>query len=348
MRKLRIAILACISLFVVIFSMLWCFNHFFNEVHIPLYQIGAVTAIYVLYLLLLSLLFAQLWDATTRKRFTLLLLYLFICLTLIPTVDNLVYVVFPKLGIYFFDERLPRDDVLFHQRIWRGYVFVHVCAYALVVCIRLLESVFERRRLADMLSAYQARAEAIRYTSHFLNTIFASTFGRMLVDYVGNDKGTKRDIIQFLGYLMRVDKLNRTGEWKEELDQLACFVRLLRAHFGARAIVTDIAVQEGKYPPLPEALLFFPLENCLRHALISIDHPVHYQLLVQQDSAVLCCRNYRRSAALEHDGGTGFDLLRAKVEQSAAYTITWATEQINELYTLNIHLSWSTDAKTDV
>lgn len=330
------------SLFVVIFVLLSVLNLYYADVHIPFVHVLGLTVLYFLFFGLLSMVFWQFMQEERRAKVLALLLFLILTFTVVPTVDCLVYVVFPWLGVQFYDESMPRNDAAFHYDIWRGYIFINAVALAFVFLLQFLERRSAARKADAELSDYRQQISGIAHTSHFLRTVFAGSFGRMLAEESPKNKQAKRDVIQFLGYLVRFDRPFAQVTWEEEVDQLECFARLLRAHYGAQAIELKIDQDGIDFPRLPWGILLFPLENCLRHALISPDYPIHYGLTIKSGMAVITCHNYWSPKEKDHDGGAGYRLLESKVLDTP-YRLVCEGIRKKDTYELTIHLTWKHD-----
>lgn len=203
----------------------------------------------------------------------------------------------------------------FYFRILSGYFTANLLAVVVALVCGYINMRQEKKRLDQDLINYRDRAVGLKYTSHFLTSIFLTKFGDMLLNDAPKDKTTKRDIIQFLAYLMEVERPGGLRAWAEEMEHLNSFIRLLRRHYGENAILYSEVLHGGIFPAISTGILFFPLENCLKHALISAAYPVDYRLVVNQQEIVLTCQNYWSPKDELLKSETGFEMLRYKLGQ---------------------------------
>ena len=142
----------------------------------------------------------------------------------------------------------------------------------------------------------------------------------MLIDEEPKDKSTKMDIIQFLGYLFEIEKNGGLKSFVEEVDELNCFVRLLKVYYGERAIHYKQALEDINYPHIPSGILFFPLENCLKHASISTDNPITFEIYSHKSGVQIACKNFWSPKDHRVKSERGFSLLHAKLAQVDYHT----------------------------
>lgn len=324
-----------------VFSMLiGGINYFRDDVAIPSEQIIITIALYLFYCVTISSLIVGAWNQTRIRILTNVILYLFLTFTFIPFIDFLVHDFLPHYDIIFFDMTLPENNEAFRARLISGYVTVN--AFACITCLgygatNLLR---ERRQLNRDLKLFRDRVVGLKYTSHFLATIFIGKFGEMLINKVPKDNRAKRDIIQFLAYLLEVEHPAKMNPLQEELDNLECFVRLLKMYYGEGSIDYDQQSVGPLYRDIPTGVLFFPLENCLKHANISVDDPVQYNILINNHELSVTCRN---TWSPKHDlikSGTGFALLNAKLALTD-YPSSVETSLEEDIFYVNMNLKFN-------
>jgi hypothetical protein len=220
----------------------------------------------------------------------------------------------------FFDASRPKNMAKFYFRIMNGFLTANLLGLLVAVICRYFQVKQQKKNLNLDLSIYRDREAGLKYTSHFLTSIFLTKFGEMLLDDAPKDTAAKRDIVQFLAYLLEVERPGERKTWTEEIDQLHCFIRLLSRHYGEKAILYSETLHDGIYPAIPAGILFFPLENCLKHAHISTDHPIRFRLDGTHQEIVLTCQNYWSPKDERLDPQTGFEMLRYKLGQMDAET----------------------------
>ncbi|WP_210353424.1 LytS family sensor histidine kinase [Sphingobacterium tabacisoli] len=343
MNVLKIILTTSATLFILIFLILWSLNQRYTDIHIPVIHIGAVSALYILYFCALSLVFWYFSKGSWLGKVVWTLIYLTVGATLLSVVHGMVYGLLPKLSIVLFDESVPPNEAAFHHEVWRGYLFANALAIGFVFFLYYWENRWLSRRLINKLNAYHQRMLGVKHNSHFLGTIFVTGFGRMLVETDSNNKQVKRDIIQFLGYLMRIEEPHVQHSWEEELDLLECFVRLWKEYYGPDSLQVDCDIATGEYCLVPWGILLFPLENCLKHALISAVYPVDYQLKMDTEEVILICTNWW-SPKEQKEGGVGFELLESRL-LGTGYKLRYHTEQTEGRYKLTLHLNWDNNEK---
>ncbi|WP_312193015.1 hypothetical protein [Sphingobacterium sp.] len=309
--------LAYYHLFIFLFMLaaVWSANMVWSKAAIPFVQIVIIALLYMLYSYAIAVLLLGHWKGNARQKLLIVGLYTFVSLTVIPVIDALIYKLLPAVGIRFSRHAQSANLHRFYFNIISGYLVANLLALTVFLKYRTVLLKKENDALNTDLLQFRERALGMQYTSHFLTTIFLSNFGKMLIDEKPKDKRTKRDIIQFLAYLLEIEQSGRLNSIDDELDQLNCFVRLLQGYYGERAICCHLAVEGTAYPAIPTGILFFPLENCLKHGLISSDYPVEFSLVGDATEINLSCKNYW---APKHDtvrSETGFSLLKAKLNQ---------------------------------
>ncbi|MGJ1434436.1 hypothetical protein [Sphingobacterium siyangense] len=314
-------------------------NLLWSEEAIPFIQIVIAASLYTVYSYVITVLYLYIWKEGNKRRIVSVVLYVLISLTVIPCIHTLIYTILPKVNIHFSRHVQSANLPKFYFRIISGYLVANLLAAGVFFRYKASLLKKERNELNKDLEQFRERALGIRYTSHFLTTIFLTSFGKMLIDEEPADKRTKRDIIQFLAYLLEIEKNGELKPFEEELDELNCFVRLLQDYYGERAIRYEPLTGKATYPAIPTGILFFPMENCLKHALISADYPIVFTLLGNAVEMSLCCINHWAPKSDKVSAETGFGLLRAKLEQ-VDYQTTLETQQQNGIFSIHIKLKF--------
>lgn len=319
-------------------------NFFFAEKPIPFEQIAIVSLMHCMYSCLSAIIITGLWLGNRWQRLAGLLGLIVLSVTVIPLVHWLIYGLLPPLGIVFFDVTKPEDMDKFHFQILRGYAWSIVFGAAVVIYCKLVSF---KKVLDKKIKTYQHRAVDNKYISHFLSTLMLTSFGRNLIDDVPEDKGTKRDVIQFLAYHFDAADEKSLGTWRDELDYLRCFVRLLRVYYGTAAIAYTEEFSGANFPKIPRGVLFFPLENCLKHALITVDHPLQFSLSGTTERLSLSCRNYWSPKEDQQQSGLGLSLLQAKLAM-ANFKTEVTTNLTENLFHIQIQLNFNMHEKTSI
>jgi hypothetical protein len=339
MRSLLYLAYQNILVFTFMLTLVWLANLLWSEEAIPFVQIIIVALLYTIYSYVITVLYVYFWKEGNKRRIVSLGLYLLISLTVIPCIYTLIYTILPLVNIRFSHHVQSANLPKFYFKVVSGYLVANLLAAGIFLRYKASLLKKERNTLNEDLKKFRERALDIRYTSHFLTTIFLTNFGKMLIDEETADKQTKRDIIQFLAYLLELEKNGELKSLEDELDQLMCFVRLLQHYYGERAVQYQSQINGTGYPTIPAGILFFPLENCLKHALISSDYPILFTLSGNGTNVILSCRNHWSPKSDKISSATGFGLLRAKLEQ-VDYQTALETVQQDGIFSLDIKLSF--------
>jgi len=126
----------------------------------------------------------------------------------------------------------------------------------------------------------------------------------------------------------------------DEVDHLECFVRLLKMYYGEGTVLYSRESDDNiRYPDIPTGVLFFPLENCLKHANISVEYPVSYKISYTAAGLVVNCHNsWSPKEGLVHSG-TGFALLEAKLAL-VDYTSSMEAKQDDGIFSVHLKLNF--------
>jgi cytochrome c oxidase subunit IV len=343
MNVLKISLIAGLSLFFVLFLMLLPLVEHYKGMQVPTGHLLAITALNLFYLGALFVVFWNLKQGGIKCRLLWGIAYLLLSCTLFGVVDFFVLQVYPRWGIRLAENIMPYGSTGFHREVFWDYVFFNAVA---LVFVQLFHAYKRQRYVVELqkdLEWVRMRKTFSKHSSHFLASILASSFGRMFTESEHRDKQTKRDVFQVLGYLNRIEEQDGQHSWEDEIDLLECFVRLMKVHFGRDAVRLHCTVVKGDYPALPWGTLLFPLENCLKHALLSPDYPVDYQLELCSGKCTVVCTNYW--SPKEHQaGGMGFKLMEARLRGSC-YELIYNAVKTDDKYKLTLNLNWENDEK---
>lgn len=315
---MKITILTLYShlfIFVFMLTALWVAHVLWSREDIPYTQIIIPAGLYFGYSYLISNLILRFWGGARKQRVISVMCYLILFITVIPLTQILIHNVLPLARIIFFDDCLPKNMPRLYFRILNGYFTANLLAIIVALGGRYFTVEQEKKKLDQDLRIYRDRVVGLQYTSHFLTSIFLTKFGEMLLNDTSKDKTSKRDIVQFFAYLLEVERPGKRKTWIEEMGQLHCFIRLLSRHYGEKAILYSETLYDGIYPAIPAGILFFPLENCLKHAHISADQPIEFRLDGNHHEIVLTCQNYWSPKHERLEPETGFEMLRYKLRQ---------------------------------
>lgn len=328
-------------IFVFMLSFLWLGNFFFARQSIPFIQIVIVSLLHCFYSCALAVVITGVWIGNSRQRTWSVLGFIVLTATVIPIIQLLVYKLLPAMGVVFYDESKPKHMEAFYFRILRGYAWAFVFGMFIVVACKFVGA---KKWISEKLAVYQNRVINDRYTSHFLSNLMLTSFGKNLIEGIPEDTRTKRDVIQFLAYHFEIGEDNSFGSWKNELDYLRCFIRLLQVYYGTAALRYKEDLRSAVYPQIPKGVLFFPLENCLKHALINAEHPLEFALISTEKGICLSCSNHWSPKEHMDESGEGLSLLTAKLEM-ADFNTEIITDLTNDFFHIQIHLNFNSYAK---
>lgn len=337
MKNARIKIL--LHLIIAVFIFLWNYflNYFYAQEDIPLNHIVAISAVYIFFYLTISFFLEVIYNQVNSIRVIFCLCYLVIGWNITWLIDNIIYKILPYSDIVLYDDTIPRNDSLFHYRIWDAFVSLNVLAVIYIVIQHYILYYLKNKKLQKELAVNRERVEDMKYTSHFMKNIFAESFGEMLLNDEPKDSRTKMDIVEFLGYILELEDLGKRDTWSYSLDKLHCFIRLLRKHYGEGAINFKIINDDSNVSLLPRGLLLFPLENCLKHAYISPDFPVIYELILDKNVIEITCTSSTHQFKSKEKSGKGFLFLNEKIKYSD-YLPVIVKKSNTKSFTLNMKL----------
>lgn len=332
----KVAVHSVICLFILLVN--YGFSRLFSTSHIPFRDIFFLSLIYMVFYVVLGEAFAFIWSKPLVVKVVLSGLYIVLAWNIVSIIDAAIYRLLPAMGTVLYDESKPQNLQEYHYRIWRGFIIVNALSVLYVVLLAWYRQKRANIEMDGDLQRYRARVVDAEYTSHFLKSIFQSTFGKMLLDDAPKERDTKMDIIEFLGYLFTIEKLGAMDDWLLSKDKLDCFVRLLKQHYGKQAVVfTDD--QDGTLPKeLPRGILLFPLENCLKHSLISPDTPVRLHLQVCGGRIELSCVSRIDHLKIKGASGQGYLHLQRMVRDSK-YNLQLDPQTQGDLYSLHLVLT---------
>ncbi|MBD1428497.1 LytS family sensor histidine kinase [Sphingobacterium litopenaei] len=347
MKNARIRVL--MHLIIAAFIFLWNYflNYFYAQEEIPLLHIIAISSVYILFYLAISIFLEILFKNPNLIRAIVFLSYLIFAWNITWIIQEIIYSILPEIGIVLFNSNVPRNDTLFHYRIWDAFISLHIIALIYYVILRFVMYYLETKNLQKELAIKRERAEDMKYTSHFMKNIFSESFGQILLNNEPKDTRTKMDIIEFLGYILELEELGKKDSWGYSLDKLQCFIRLLRAHYGTESVVFNLINDGREINQLPRGLLLFPLENCLKHAYISPDYPINYKLIKENCTIEIECTSTTNHLKIKEKSGNGFLFLKEKINSSDYLHIMENTSNLKD-YTLYLKLTPKYDAKTKI
>ncbi|MDR0265380.1 MAG: hypothetical protein LBJ04_19345 [Sphingobacterium sp.] len=295
--------------------MIWCANQLWRSVVIPPLQILIAAGLYTLYSYIIFRLILLFWDGTGFQKLLSVGLYLLLTLTLFFFMRSLIYVLLPLIGIHFSRRTQPVELPLFHFHMAVRYLVANLLAGLSFWWRYAGLTKRHNNQLNRDLEIFRARLLDMQYTSHFLRSVFVTSFGKMMIAGTPKNQRIKRDVMQFLAYLMRIEGMGQPQPLDLELDELHCFIRLLRFHYGENAVCYQERIAGQHDWTIPAGVLFFPLENCLKHGKINPDNPVELQLTADGSGINLCCKNCWSPRHAGISSETGFTLLEAKLRQ---------------------------------
>lgn len=347
MKNARIRIL--LHLIIAAFILLWNYflNYFYAQEYIPIIHIVAISAVYIFFYLNISIFFESLYDHSNPIRIIFGICYILLLWNLTWIIDKIIYFVLPYFEIILFDDNIPRNDSLFHYKIWDAFVSLNILAVIYFVLLRFALFYLKTKKIKKELAINRERVEDMKYTSHFMKNIFSESFGEMLLNNEPKDTRTKMDIVEFLGYILELEDLGKKDTWAYSLDKLHCFIRLLRKHYGSEAIDFKYVNDGSDILVLPRGILLFPLENCLKHAYISPDYPVIYNLTVENHVIDLECTSNTNHFKSRKKSGKGFLFLDEKIRFSD-YTHVIEKKSNSKKYTLTMKLIPKSNGKAKI
>lgn len=301
--------------FVFMLLIIWSANQLWNTVAIPPVQIVTAAGLYTLYSYVIFKLIVRYWYGTRLQKLLSIGLYLFLTLTLFFFMRKLIYVLLPLIGIHFSRRAEPVQSSLFYFHMAVRYFVTNLLAG--LFFWRHHASLAKRQNddLNHVLDTFRARVQDMQYTAHFLRSIFVTSFCKKIFIKGHQDEGIKRDVMQFLAYLMQIENMGKPQPFESELDELHCFIRLMRFHYKGNVVRYQESMLSQPYPAIPTGILFFPLENCLKHGHIGPNNPVELQLIADKSVISLSCKNRWSPKHSGISSETGFSLLDAKLAQ---------------------------------
>jgi hypothetical protein len=300
----------------IVFIYHYILNCFFSSQSIPLAHVGWLNIIYLVFYIAICTIFEFVLSDSKLKKTIAFILYGLIVLVLVDLVEVIIYKMMPALGIQLYVESVERDFMYFHNRIWRGFLFLNFCAFFYIIFLQKLVERIRRRELDTSLRIYRERVVDALYTSHFLKSVLVDSFGELLLSDKTTDQPTNSDIVQFLGYILEIENLGKMDTLNKSVSVLNCFVRLLKRHYGEKSIEMEYANDGSVYNDLPRGILIFPLENCIKHAKLSPDFPVKYTLIIADGILHIKCKSYIHHFKQKTISGIGNILLKEKLINS--------------------------------
>jgi hypothetical protein len=300
----------------IIFVFHFILNYSFSTPYTSFANVGMLNFVYLVFYITICTIFEFILSGSKIKVAIALIAYVLIVLVLVDCIELIIYKIMPAFGFQLFVESVERDINYFHDRIWRGFLFLNFCAFFYIIFFRMLIIQKGRSDLERSLRINRERAVDVRYTSHFLKSVLVDSFGEMLLSDKTTDPGTKSDIVQFLGYILEIENLGKKDTLNVSVSFLNCFVRLLKRHYGEKSIEVEYINDGSVYNDLPRGILIFPLENCIKHAKLSPDYPIKYSLIIAEGILHIKCKSYIHHFKQKTISGIGNTLLKEKLINS--------------------------------
>lgn len=300
----------------IIFIYHYFLNYFFSSQYVSFTHVGWLNIVYFVFYIAICTIFEFVLSGSKLKIILAFIVYALIALVLVDLIEVIIYKIMPSFGIQLYVESVERDFSYFHNRIWRGFLFLNFCAFFYIIFFRMLIIQKGRNDLERSLRINRERAVDVRYTSHFLKSVLVDSFGEMLLSDKTTDPGTKSDIVQFLGYILEIENLGKKDTLNVSVSVLNCFVRLLKRHYGEKSIEVEYINDGSVYNDLPRGILIFPLENCIKHAKLSPDYPIKYSLIIAEGILHIKCKSYIHHFKQKTISGIGNTLLKEKLINS--------------------------------
>lgn len=138
MKNARIRVL--MHLIIAAFIFLWNYflNYFYAQEEIPLLHIIAISSVYILFYLAISIFLEILFKNPNLIRAIVFLSYLIFAWNITWIIQEIIYSILPEIGIVLFNSNVPRNDTLFHYRIWDAFISLHIIALIYYVILRFV------------------------------------------------------------------------------------------------------------------------------------------------------------------------------------------------------------------
>lgn len=143
-------------------------------------------------------------------------------------------------------------------------------------------------------------------------------------------------------YVIRLSDLYRTlllshqkekVTLEEELAVLENYLFMLKARFGDKLVVSNRLKTNGKATCLPPLTLQMLVENCIKHNVVSADHPLHIELF-EEDNCIVVRNKIQVRRSVEGSNRVGLDNIRQRYQALGGRAI--GIDQNNEYFTVRL------------
>ncbi len=206
---------------------------------------------------------------------------------------------------------------------FRINLFLHTVNAIIYFNSKLKDSRLEAERLKTINAESQFESLRNQINPHFLFNSF-----NVLTELVHKDADIATNFIQQLSRVYRYLLYNQESEivsLKAEMEFVEAFIFLLRIRFGESiAIHTDLSDQQMESYSIPPAAMQIPVENAIKHNIVSKKRPLTIKIFLDGDHLVVRNNLQRRQTYIE-SGGLGLQ----NIQQRFAY-LTQQEVQIEE------------------
>ncbi|MGB3586254.1 MAG: histidine kinase [Tunicatimonas sp.] len=206
---------------------------------------------------------------------------------------------------------------------FRINLFLHTVNAIIYFNSKLKDSRLEAERLKTISAESQFESLRNQINPHFLFNSF-----NVLTELVHKDADLATNFIQQLSRVYRYLLYNQESEivsLKAEMEFVEAFIFLLRIRFGESiAIHTDLSDQQMEHYTIPPAAMQIPVENAIKHNIVSKKKPLTIEIYLKGDHLVVRNNLQRRQTYIE-SGGLGLQ----NIQQRFAY-LTQQEVQVEE------------------
>ncbi len=206
---------------------------------------------------------------------------------------------------------------------FRINLFLHTVNAIVYFNSKLRDSRLEAERLKTVSAESQFEALRNQINPHFLFNSF-----NVLTELVHKDAEVASEFIQQLSKVYRYLLYNQerdTVSLKAEMEFVEAFIFLLRIRFGESiTIQTNLSEEQLESYDIPPAAVQLPVENAIKHNIVSRKKPLTIEIFVENDHLVISNNLQRRQTYIE-SGGLGLQ----NIQQRFTY-LTQQKVQIEE------------------
>ncbi|MEM9831826.1 MAG: histidine kinase [Bacteroidota bacterium] len=193
---------------------------------------------------------------------------------------------------------------------FRINLFLHTVNAIVYFNSKLKDSRLEAERLKTASAESQFEALRNQINPHFLFNSF-----NVLTELVHKDTTVASEFIQQLSKVYRYLLYNQeqtTVSLQAEMEFVEAFVFLLRIRFGESIIIqTKLSEQQLESYDIPPAAVQIPVENAIKHNIVSRKKPLTVEVSVENDHLVICNNLQRRQTYIE-SGGLGLQNIKQR------------------------------------